>query len=132
MNPDATELTRSPRAEASFASVEQMWNELTGVGDDGHVRLANSHARRVVFLVPDHPTADYRVLPVKTLRPRQFLINESFLTVVAFRFDILSGLVQCNVGAFAPEQRLSHPRLHRARIAETSLQQVGMLWIELP
>src|SRR5258708_29584496 len=109
MNPDATELTRPPRAEASFASVKQMWNELTGVGDDGHFRFANSHPGRVVFLVSDHPTADYRVLPVKTLRPRDLLVDESFLTVVAVRFDILSGLVQCNVGAFAPEQRLSHP-----------------------
>src|SRR5229473_1823940 len=132
MNPDASELTRSPRAEASIASVEQMGNELTGVSGNGHFRFPNSHPGRVVFVVPDYPTTDYRVLPVKTPRPRQFLINESFLTIVAFRFDILTKVVQCNVGAFAPEQRLSHPRLHRARIAETSLQQIGMRWIEVP
>src|SRR5947209_19943478 len=101
MNPDATELTRSPRAEVSFASVEQMGNELTRVGGNGHFRFSNSHPGGVVFLVPDHPTADYRVLPVKTLRPRQFLINESFLTVVAFRFGIATKVLQCDVGAFA-------------------------------
>src|ERR1035441_5974177 len=91
-------------------SIEHMRHKLAGVRRDGRARFPNAHSPRgVAFFVPDRPTANHRVHPLEALHPRRVLVDEAFGAVVAASLDVVARLVQGDVRALAPQQRLPHP-----------------------
>src|ERR1700719_2186698 len=73
------------------------------------VTIGVSDSRPLIFAVSDGPTADHDGLSFETLQRGKFLVNETFLAIVAARFHIARFPAQGNVRAFAAEQRFPDP-----------------------
>jgi len=75
-----------------------MGNKLARIGDDGHIRFPNSHSRRIIVFMPDYPTADHGMFAIEGCQGRKFLVDKSFLAVVAFGFKVPARRVERDVG----------------------------------